>query len=374
MRELYTLELVQLIKELRSIEGFYIDQFYELERNRFRFKLSKKGEKANLQCILPYAINRTEFIELKEQPTGFSIAVRKRVGGARIKGIEQLNNDRIVLLKLEKANAETNMIIEMFGRGNIIIADSEMKIQLAYQPHEFKDRSIRPNEIYKPPNNSSMSITEISHIESLHDENSASREATLINYMSKRMGIGKMYLKEAAERAGISPETKLKNVDSDKSEILIRNMKEVIDECTKSQEIFIYYKNESIVDFSICKISGYSSMEAKRMDSLENCLDFVYHNMEFGKEQKNEEAEKILASIEKQKLILEEIDNSIKENRNAGEYIMKHMHELNRIIGVVKSRKNIGAEELRHLSKEIEILNISMKTKSMKVRDKKSEE
>ena len=116
-------------------------------------------------------------------------------------------------------------------------------------------------------------------------------------------------------------------------------------------------------NFSLCEIEKYSQLDKKTFDSFEAALDFVYQNAEFRKEEKNEEEEKIVGSIEKQKLILTEIDNEIKQNRLVGDYIINHMHELNTIIAAMKSNKSASKEELQKLSEQIEILNINMKTK-----------
>lgn len=370
MRELYTLELIRLTKELKTIEGFYIDQFYEIERNRFRFKLSRKGEKGNLQCILPYTLNRTEVIELKEEATNFSLAVRKRISGARIKGIEQFNKDRIIIIKLERGGEESNIIMEMFGRGNMIFTESDMKIQLAYIIHDFKDRVIRPGQVYKPPKNSSMDFLESKNLNELEKERDIGKEQTTLNYLSKRIGIGKIYLEEAIARSGITPEAKLNTVTNEKFMELLDNIKDLIKECTEKPEFIAYQKDGLTVNFSLCSIKKFSSFETKPFDSFEGMLDFVYQNAEFRSEEVNEEEEKIISSIEKQKHILEEIDNEIKGNRAAGDYIMNHMHELNAILQAVKSNKNMDKEQLQRLSEEIEILNINMKTKSIRVKEK----
>src|SRR4029077_3595181 len=124
---------------------------YEIERDKFRFKLSRKGEKANIQLMLPYTLNMTEYVEIREEATNFAIAARKRMAGMMIEAIEQYNEDRILLIKLIKGEERANIIIEMFGKGNLIISDNEMKILLAYDVHSFKDREIKPSIEYIPP-------------------------------------------------------------------------------------------------------------------------------------------------------------------------------------------------------------------------------
>lgn len=151
MRGLHSFELAALAKELKSIEGFRISRFYETAEARFLMKLRKGDERTALQCILPYFINRTEYVPQGMEPTAFAAAARKRIEGALIESIEQLDGDRIVVIKLRKGEEDYHIVIELFGRGNLIVTDTAMKILLVYSAHNFKDRSVSPGTTYKPP-------------------------------------------------------------------------------------------------------------------------------------------------------------------------------------------------------------------------------
>ncbi len=152
MRVITTPEIALLAKELKEFVGFYIDRFYEVAEDRFRIKLSRRGAQTeNLQIILSHAVNKTSYVERQEHASNFALAVRKRIEGFMIGDVSQYNGDRILLVRLKKGENEANMIIEMFGKGNMILADAGMVIQLAYKVHDFKDRKIRPGERYIPP-------------------------------------------------------------------------------------------------------------------------------------------------------------------------------------------------------------------------------
>ncbi len=151
MRVLSATEIQVLVGELQKLVGFYIEKVYEVGENRFRIKVKKDKEQANIQVILSHAINRTSYVERMEQPSDFTMAVRKRVGGFRIDSIMQVNDDRIVIMELRKEKTERDMILEMFGAGNLIITDSSMKIELAYRQRQFSDRKVANGMEYKAP-------------------------------------------------------------------------------------------------------------------------------------------------------------------------------------------------------------------------------
>ena len=141
--ELSTLELRILSRELNAVKGYYIDQFYQLGDKRFRMKLSSKEDKANLNIEIPNYIAISSMGEIAEEATGFAMAVRKRISGSKISSIGLLSRDRILSIGVERKEWKGVMIIEMFGRGNLIITDEKMEILLALQTHEFSDREVR---------------------------------------------------------------------------------------------------------------------------------------------------------------------------------------------------------------------------------------
>ncbi len=151
MRGITSEELAVIVDELQEFAGFYIDKFYEVADDRFRLKMSKNKVQANIQIILSHAINRTEYIEKQDMPTNFASAVRKRIEGFQIREIRQLNYDRVVVFVLGKGEATLNMIVEMFGKGNLIITDENMRILLAQKVQESRDRNIKNGFDYKPP-------------------------------------------------------------------------------------------------------------------------------------------------------------------------------------------------------------------------------
>ena len=82
-----------------------------------------------------------------------------------IDAIEQYNNDRIILIRMKKGEESVSMILEMFGQGNLIIADNEMKALLVYRPHTFKDRTVQTNSKYTPPSSNNIDLLDAKAVE-----------------------------------------------------------------------------------------------------------------------------------------------------------------------------------------------------------------
>ncbi len=270
MRAISTAELAVLVKELQEFDEFYIERFYEVAEGAFRLKLKKDKAQQNVQIILSRTINKTRYIEKQEQPSNFAMAVRKRVEGFKIRGIRQLNNDRIVVFELAKGTDQMNLIVEMFGVGNLIITNKEMSILLAYVQRQFKDRAISPGVTYTPP-----------------------RQSTGYKAVSL----------EEVDRHGFA---------------------------TLSEALDQYY----------------------------------YENPIEKKEVKNEAAEQLKISIEKQRKILSQIDDDIRANKEVGERIMNNMQKVNQIIDELKKNKRANIEDVKP-GAGIKVLGLSLKDKTV---------
>ncbi len=167
MRGITSSELAVLVGELKQFEGSYLDNFYEQGEGRFRLRLSKSKEQINITVILSHAINRTKYMEKSDAATNFAMAVRKRVSGAKIEKIRQINDDRIVLFELKKKDEALGLIFEMFGKGNLIIVNHpDNEILLTYTNQQSADRTIKKGEVYKPPKqpeNYKLEISKLVH-------------------------------------------------------------------------------------------------------------------------------------------------------------------------------------------------------------------
>ena len=366
MRQLYTIELIALVKELQSLAGFYLDKFYESEENTFRFSLSRKGEKTDVRCVLPYSIGKTEYIEQAEEPTNFATAVRKRISGFVIDAIEQYNNDRIILIKFRKGEETISVILEMFGQGNLIVADEDMKALLVYKPHTFKDRTVQTNSKYTPPSSSNINILDAKAVEERIKKIGEEKSESILESISKNVGIGKLYTEDALLKLGVDPKSKVSTLKERLPEIA-RSINQEIKDCVESKTVNIYKKDGKMIDFSLCEISKYAESERTKCGSLQEALDLAYQNSSQHVTLKNEEVEGLKVSIGRQKAMLDEIDQQIADNKKIGDTILNNMQQINELIKEAKENRHITKEQLQKLSKSIKILDINLKDKTMTV-------
>ncbi len=376
MREIASAEVYALIGELQQkLSGFYFDKFYELGKGRFLFKVSRQGEKADLLCILKRTLNLTGYVEGANPSSNFYIAVRKRIMGYRIEQISQVNEDRIIRIEAKKGDSVINIIIEMFGQGNLIIADAEMKVLLTYSPISFKDRSIRIGEAYVAPRGGSLKLSELneSGVENLIAK-AKGKQIGVVSLLAKAINAGAMYIENAVASAGVEPKASAGSLDEKSIKEIAKAVAKIKD-CADKPDALVYRKEGKVVDYSICSMVRYSALEAQKMGSLQEALDIYCHEAAEqegaesarAKEKENDEAKAIEKSIEKQKELLKEAAREAASYRKEGEEIFKNSTMIGELIAALRSNKRITKEELQALFPNIKILELNLKEKTVTI-------
>jgi predicted ribosome quality control (RQC) complex YloA/Tae2 family protein len=352
--ELSALELLMLAKELNAVKGYYIDQFYQLGEMRFRIKLSSKGGKANLNIEIPNYVALSDTGEIREEATGFAMAVRKRLSGSRISGIGLLGRDRILDISFERKDAKGRMIIEMFGRGNLIITDERMEILLALQTHEFTDRKIRKGEVYKPPRNESVDLDDKEEVAKVF----ASLEGAppgdrLAAYLSRKLGIGNLYLEDAIVGEGLDPKIKIKDLKPGNADGIRDRILSIVG---GRGGAILYLKDGKPEDVAVAEIRKYSGLEKREMP-LNQAVELFYSSRPREALEKNEDVERIEASLKRQEEIIGQMHREEAESRKKGDFISARVAQIGGLIKAAAD-KRVSEGELKAAAEDFRVKRI----------------
>ena len=135
-----------------------------------------------------------------ELPQSFPMLLRKYLMGGRIVSIEQHDFDRIVKIGIERGGVRSNLIVELFARGNVLIVDSENRIILPMNPVTLKDRRLRSGEIYELPE-AQMSPIEAKASDLM--EAFSKSTADVVRTIATRFNLGGVLAEEVCARAGV---------------------------------------------------------------------------------------------------------------------------------------------------------------------------
>ena len=374
MREITALELAALVNELRQkLPGLYVDKFYEIDENIFRLRLSKRGLQEDLIIDLTKTMNLTQYVEKGDNPSNFSIAVRKQITGFSIEALEQQGIDRVVTIRMRKGDSTVNLIIEMFGKGNLVVSDGSMKILLAYKVHDFKDRKIRPGEQYINPKGTAMAV----HAQGLDKkavseqlEAAVAAKQNIYQALSRALGIGTIYVAEVLDSLGVDRQTPVSEITKEELSRILDRVEKVTGYITEPEPVLYRDPEGKAADYSLYDMDkSHPGLVAERHRDIQEVLDILSHEemSRVAKNVKSAKEEEIESSIAKQESILSEMDSQIAANKTAGEAIFRNMGTVNKLIEYARATRKPTKEELKKMFPGLVIDDVDLKEKTITI-------
>ncbi|XP_029316522.1 ribosome quality control complex subunit NEMF isoform X2 [Cottoperca gobio] len=151
-----TMDIRAVIAEINAnYIGMRVNNVYDIDTKTYLIRLQKPDCKAILLIESGTRIHSTDFEWPKNMmPSGFAMKCRKHLKSRRLTQIKQLGIDRIVDLQFGSDEAAYHLIVELYDRGNVILADHEYTILnlLRFRTAEVDDVKIAVRERYPVEN------------------------------------------------------------------------------------------------------------------------------------------------------------------------------------------------------------------------------
>ncbi len=367
MHAITSLELSLAIGELKGrIEGSYLKKFYDLGDGQFRFLFHSREGNMIVYCNLASTFNKTSFLEESKSATNFAIAMRRRIEDSRVISIMQHNSDRIVVMELESKGIAHRIVVEMFAKGNLVLADAQWNIELCYRIASYKDREIRPRERYMFPESNSVAMEGLSD-DAISDmlSKASSSGARMIAELSKTMNIGPLYLENIITSAGLDPKAALGSSDVGRLGQAMRRFMERL----RQPEPVAYIRDGKIVDYAVVPLKKYEGLALESFASVNDMLDRAWL-AERGRstaadQPHTKEVEEIEASLGKQKQLVDEFNSNSAMFAEYARAIFQRMGEINALVARIRELKKPSAQELREEFEDLNITEINLKDKKV---------
>ncbi|MDG7042495.1 MAG: NFACT family protein, partial [Nitrososphaerota archaeon] len=141
------LELFFLADKLNVLlAGSYVNNIYGLGEDRFL--LVTRGMKPIAVNIdLRLGIWTSSEVQVERVTSEQTTAMRKLITGRRIDGVTSPKGERIVMFDLFRGK----LVLELFGKGNMLVLDDASVIQFALREEIYRDRSLIRGKTYSLP-------------------------------------------------------------------------------------------------------------------------------------------------------------------------------------------------------------------------------
>ncbi|MDD5147839.1 MAG: NFACT family protein [Candidatus ainarchaeum sp.] len=336
------LTLAYAVAESRQIiETSMVRKVQELENNWLKAKLhSKQGQKDLI--IAPQALFLSDYsIPAKQSSSGFGGFLRKHLEGKKILKISQQGFDRVVFLEFQ----DFFLILELFAKGNVILADKKMKILGVLHREEWKDRTLQKGSDYKASGSKGTDPLDASHESFLKFSSS---EFEIVKELVKNFNIAPVVAEEALLECGIPKDAPAKSLSQKQFLQIAEKIREFYTIDLKKIKPVIAEKNSEqlILPFEFA-----SAKTTAGFGSLQNAFEEFFSKEFFGKE-----AKKTGSSLEKklsefQKSLSNQLEAKTRLGEKAaldskkGEALFTHYIEVKKALEIAREARGKISEK-----------------------------
>jgi predicted ribosome quality control (RQC) complex YloA/Tae2 family protein len=234
--ELSSIELRYLINEIRSrvissSSGYYVSSINAITKSSLFFRLHHPVQE-DIMFVLSTRgiwITRLKFKPVEENNSLESIA-QKELERAKIELIEQVESERIILLRFRHPDGKVRIVVgEFFGDGNLIICNENMQIIAILNPIHVRHRtlSVGLRYVYPPARGVDIFNITIDQMLALRDE---AKNLDVLRWIGRNISMPKKFVEEVIYRAGVQVDKHAAQLSEDEVSKIYDTVKEVVEE------------------------------------------------------------------------------------------------------------------------------------------------
>jgi predicted ribosome quality control (RQC) complex YloA/Tae2 family protein len=330
--ELSGIELHYLVNKIspKVSSGYYVSDFSSITKNSILLKLHHPAEPNIMLMVSTKGIWFTNKKYRQIVENQFVKVLSREIERAKISSVSQPGSERIFFLYfVNRDNKVRKLIVEIFGKGNIILCDESMEIIWILNPIEVRHRTLRTGSEYVLPPKRGEDVLQIS-LESMKKMASLQPNNTeVVKWLGNCTSLPRKYLEEILLQSAIN--TKYVNLLSDNDiEIIYEKTREItnkiIDEKNHAPSVIVD-KLGLAVETSPIPMS--KEVNVKKVETYMDGIDQVLSNeiLTIGRNLKTEEADrKILElehDLEEQNKAKMQVISKSKSLRNLAHELMK---------------------------------------------------
>jgi predicted ribosome quality control (RQC) complex YloA/Tae2 family protein len=206
--ELSGIELRYLVKEIRAriTSEYYVSNIVAVTRDSYLFRMRHPTESEITLMLSIRGVWLTKFKFAKVEESDLVNVIKHEIERAKMECIEQSGTERIITIRFTHLDGKKRVIVaELFGMGNIILCDENMKILALLNPLQVRHRILKRGHQYYPPPTRGIDVLDIT-LEQLQNmrNNSDAKDLDVLRWLGRNISIPKKFVEEIIRNASIS--------------------------------------------------------------------------------------------------------------------------------------------------------------------------
>ena len=354
-KDMSAMDIMAMSEELNAeLSGAFVSKIFHRENGDVLLRLNAKSGRKDL------LIRPGKWIFLAENPgenpmtaSHFAMLLRKYMDNARVTAVKQMGFERIVEIHLFRGE-EYRLYAELFSSGNVVLCDSKGAIRAVMKTGRWKDRVLRPNEIYRgPPSKIDRIDLEPEDIAEIMKNSSSDAVRTLIT----RFNLGPSFGEEVALRAGIDKGLAAHDITHEQCRRIAEAIGGLIAEIKGDRKPNMVFEEEGAVDACPVELRRYDGLKIEMTETFSAAIEKYVEAMP-EEMRPNPEVERIKRLIEGQRETLEKYERESELYRKMADYMYENYGSFERLLSIIRERwestdlrefrKWLAAEEMLH--------------------------
>jgi predicted ribosome quality control (RQC) complex YloA/Tae2 family protein len=345
-KDLSAFDLMVLAREYQGLCGAYVENLYQPGKEEFVLRVRSKeiGKKYLSVKVGKWLILEDE-LENNTQ-TNFSNSLKKFISNAKVESIEQLGFERILKIVLQKKD-RFELILEFIPPGNVILV-KDGSILRAMTVRKWKDRHIKPGEVYRSPPER-LNVPRLSKDDFVAGLRRSQK--SLVKALALEINLGGLYAEELCLRSGVAKNSKIKDIDDEDLETLHKELEVLVLELKDSPKPNVVLQEGQPIDVVPTGLRFYMNLESKDFKTMNEAIGFFLSGAGTEKKEKplpeSSEHKRIKRIISTQKDALKKWESEIEKSQNIAELIYRRFTDIDEIIKELRTDKTYSSPSLR---------------------------
>ncbi|WP_224268815.1 ribosome rescue protein RqcH [Haloprofundus salinisoli] len=360
-RELSSIDLAALVTELRRYEGAKVDKAYLYGDDLLRLKM-RDFDRGRVELLVEVGDVKRAHVAAAEhvpdapgRPPNFAKMLRNRLSGADFAGVEQFEFDRILVFKFERPDADTELVAELFGQGNIAVLDENREVVSSLSTVRLKSRTVAPGSQYEFPS-SRLNPLDVRYEAFAHKMDDS--DTDVVRTLATQLNLGGLYAEEVCSRAGVEKTLDIADVGDEEYEKLYDALGRIREQLAQGEfDPRVYLEDEAVADVTPFPLEEHEreGLDAEAYDSFNEALDEYFYRLDrsdddggsggsgaagdTGRPDFEEEIEKKQRIVEQQEGAISGFDEQAEEERERAEQVYARYDLVDEILTTIRGAR-----------------------------------
>ncbi|TQQ82619.1 fibronectin-binding domain-containing protein [Halonotius terrestris] len=359
-RELSSIDLAALVTEMGRYEGAKVDKAYLYGDDLLRLKM-RDFDRGRVELMLEvgevkraHMADPDHVADAPGRPPNFAKMLRNRLGGADFAGVSQYEFDRILVFEFERPDANTTLVVELFGEGNIAALDETGEVIQSLQTVRLKSRTIAPGSQYEYPDSriDPLSVGFDAFVREMDDSTS-----DVVRTLATQLNLGGLYAEEVCTRAGVEKETQIEDATEDEYRAIYDALDELATRVDAGDfEPRIYLDDDRVVDVTPFPLAEREAagLDEEHYDDFTAAVDDYFYRFDRSDDDSdssdpNDGKPDFEAEIAKQQRIIDQQEGAIEgfeqqaaEERAKAEALYEQYDRVDEILTTIQNAREDG--------------------------------